>query len=160
LAGLTCGQRALRTCSNAVTALVLPDGLGFERDEYLRSWGRSASSSVWGRWQRCPAQRLRRANTAGSGGPEIAGLESAGSGVAFRLYCDKPEPAPRLEPGRSNSIRNLWPEAALPEPGFHEKDKIENDLHRQVCASKDRAKCHAASRPRAARSSSVKGEGR
>jgi hypothetical protein len=39
-----------------------------------------------------------------------------------------------LELGGSNSIRNLWPEAANPRPGFHEKDRLENALHRLVCA--------------------------
>ena len=38
-----------------------------------------------------------------------------------------------LELGGSNSIRNLWPEAANPRPGFHEKDRLENTLHRLVC---------------------------
>ena len=39
-----------------------------------------------------------------------------------------------LELGGDNTISNLWPEAAEPAPGFHEKDKVENYLHRQVCA--------------------------
>lgn len=39
-----------------------------------------------------------------------------------------------LELGGSNDISNLWPEAASPKPGFHEKDKVENYLHDQVCA--------------------------
>jgi hypothetical protein len=39
-----------------------------------------------------------------------------------------------LELGGSNDIANLWPEAANPKPGFHEKDKVENYLHDQVCA--------------------------
>lgn len=39
-----------------------------------------------------------------------------------------------LELGGSNAISNLWPEAAKPVPGFHEKDKVENYLHRQVCS--------------------------
>jgi hypothetical protein len=38
-----------------------------------------------------------------------------------------------LELGGSNEIANLWPEAANPTPGFHEKDKVENYLHQQVC---------------------------
>ena len=38
-----------------------------------------------------------------------------------------------LELGGSNDISNLWPEAASPTPGFHEKDKVENYLHDQVC---------------------------
>src|SRR5262249_31046722 len=39
-----------------------------------------------------------------------------------------------LELGGSNDIANLWPEAAAPRPGFHEKDQVENALHNQVCA--------------------------
>lgn len=39
-----------------------------------------------------------------------------------------------LELGGSNDISNLWPEAANPKPGFHEKDKVENYLHDQVCS--------------------------
>ena len=38
-----------------------------------------------------------------------------------------------LELGGSNDISNLWPELASPTPGFHEKDKVENYLHDQVC---------------------------
>ena len=41
-----------------------------------------------------------------------------------------------LELGGSNDISNLWPEAASPTPGFHEKDKVENYLHDQVCSGK------------------------
>lgn len=41
-----------------------------------------------------------------------------------------------LELGGSNEISNLWPEAAAPTPGFHEKDQVENYLHDQVCAGK------------------------
>jgi hypothetical protein len=39
-----------------------------------------------------------------------------------------------LELGGSNDISNLWPELASPTPGFHEKDKVENYLHDQVCS--------------------------
>jgi hypothetical protein len=52
-----------------------------------------------------------------------------------------------LELGGSNDISNLWPEAASPKPGFHEKDKVENYLHSQVCAgaiSLDRARVEIA----------------
>lgn len=41
-----------------------------------------------------------------------------------------------LELGGSNDIANLYPEAAEPRPGFHEKDKVENELHGQVCSGK------------------------
>ncbi len=39
-----------------------------------------------------------------------------------------------LELGGSNDIANLWPEPAEPRPGYHEKDKVENYLHDQVCS--------------------------
>jgi hypothetical protein len=41
-----------------------------------------------------------------------------------------------LELGGSNDIGNLWPEAAQPVPGFHEKDKVENFLHDKLCSGK------------------------
>jgi hypothetical protein len=39
-----------------------------------------------------------------------------------------------LELSGDNTIANLWPEAAEPVPGFHEKDRVENFLHKQVCS--------------------------
>ena len=41
-----------------------------------------------------------------------------------------------LELGGSNEIANLWPEAAEPRPGFHEKDRFENYVHDQVCSGR------------------------
>lgn len=41
-----------------------------------------------------------------------------------------------LELGGSNDIANLFPEPAVPVPGFHEKDLVENYLHDQVCAGR------------------------
>jgi hypothetical protein len=38
-----------------------------------------------------------------------------------------------LQLGGSNDISNLWPEIDAPKPGFHEKDKVENYLHDQMC---------------------------
>jgi len=39
-----------------------------------------------------------------------------------------------LELGGSNELANLWPEAASPVPGFHQKDQLENYLHDKVCS--------------------------
>lgn len=39
-----------------------------------------------------------------------------------------------LELGGSNDVANLWPQPAEPRPGFHEKDQVEDYLHRQVCS--------------------------
>ena len=41
-----------------------------------------------------------------------------------------------LELGGNNDIANLFPEAAQPVPGFHEKDIVENYLHQKVCADR------------------------
>lgn len=38
-----------------------------------------------------------------------------------------------LELGGSNSRTNLFPEAARPRPGSHEKDRLENRLHDDMC---------------------------
>jgi hypothetical protein len=39
-----------------------------------------------------------------------------------------------LELGGSNDIENLWPQPYSPRPGAHEKDVLENWMHRQVCS--------------------------
>jgi hypothetical protein len=41
-----------------------------------------------------------------------------------------------LEVGGANDIANLWPEAAEPTPGYHQKDEVENYLHDQICSGK------------------------
>jgi hypothetical protein len=38
-----------------------------------------------------------------------------------------------LELGGSNDLANLWPQAA---PGFHDKDRVEDELHARVCAGR------------------------
>jgi hypothetical protein len=39
-----------------------------------------------------------------------------------------------LELGGTNATANLFPEAASPTPGSHEKDRLENRLHDLVCS--------------------------
>lgn len=41
------------------------------------------------------------------------------------------------EVGGADDVRNLWPQPYLrpDQPGAYEKDKLENWLHRQVCAT-------------------------
>jgi 5-methylcytosine-specific restriction endonuclease McrA len=41
-----------------------------------------------------------------------------------------------LELGGTNARSNLFPEAATPRPGSHEKDKLENRLHAEVCSGR------------------------
>ena len=43
-----------------------------------------------------------------------------------------------LELGGSNSIANLFPEPAKPRPGFHDKDRLENEVHDRACAAHNR----------------------
>lgn len=38
-----------------------------------------------------------------------------------------------LELGGKDTVSNLWPEPANPEPGFHQKDLTENAAHRAIC---------------------------
>jgi len=38
--------------------------------------------------------------------------------------------------GGSNDIANLFPEAADPRPGYHEKDRVDSYLHDAVCAGR------------------------
>ncbi|MGI8803365.1 MAG: HNH endonuclease [Solirubrobacteraceae bacterium] len=41
-----------------------------------------------------------------------------------------------LELGGSNAAANLFPEAAAPRPASHEKDRLENALHDELCAGR------------------------
>jgi hypothetical protein len=41
-----------------------------------------------------------------------------------------------LEIGGADDVANLWPQPSNPKPGFHEKDVLENYLHKQVCSGK------------------------
>lgn len=41
-----------------------------------------------------------------------------------------------LELGGSNDFENLFPESALPRPGYKEKDLVENYLNHEVCAGR------------------------
>ena len=41
-----------------------------------------------------------------------------------------------LELGGANDGRNLWPQSYCGENNAHKKDKLENELHRQVCLGK------------------------
>jgi hypothetical protein len=43
-----------------------------------------------------------------------------------------------LELGGSNALSNLYPEAASPAPGAHEKDDLENKLNALVCTGQMR----------------------
>ncbi len=41
-----------------------------------------------------------------------------------------------LELGGADDVRNLWPQTYAPVPGAHQKDLVENWLHREVCAGR------------------------
>jgi hypothetical protein len=52
----------------------------------------------------------------------------------FRRFRRRGRPPVALEIGGSNQRANLFPDAALPRPGPHEEDRLENTLHDEVCA--------------------------
>jgi|WetSurMetagenome_2_1015567.scaffolds.fasta_scaffold132341_3 hypothetical protein len=58
----------------------------------------------------------------------------------YKLSPDQPTGAFQIDHlinlanGGSNDITNLWPQPCSPKPGCHEKDVLENYLHRQVCS--------------------------
>jgi hypothetical protein len=72
----------------------------------------------------------------------VRDVSSATKKRVFRMYGETPagpgsyevDHLISLELGGSNDIANLWPEPAAPNPGFHEKDEVENWLHKQVCS--------------------------
>ncbi len=41
-----------------------------------------------------------------------------------------------LELGGADTVANLWPEPAKPVPGFHQKDLLENALHKAICTGR------------------------
>jgi hypothetical protein len=41
-----------------------------------------------------------------------------------------------LELGGTNDLKNLWPQPGDPQPGWAEKDDLENELHHLVCTGK------------------------
>ena len=41
-----------------------------------------------------------------------------------------------LELGGANDVRNLWAQSYCGENNAHKKDKLENELHRQICLGK------------------------
>jgi hypothetical protein len=62
--------------------------------------------------------------------------------AVYALYRVQPRPGVccevdhliALSLGGSNDMRNLWPQPYEPRPGAHEKDVLENFLHRAVCS--------------------------
>lgn len=58
-----------------------------------------------------------------------------GAKVQPKVCCEVDHLIP-LELGGSNDLTNLWPQPYTPKPGAHEKDKLEDALHKEVCAGK------------------------
>jgi len=74
--------------------------------------------------------------------------EASKKAVYAEYHVTYPQPAGMYEVdhiipltiGGSNDIKNLWLEAASPKPGFHEKDVLENVMHRRVCSGQETLK--------------------
>ncbi len=70
----------------------------------------------------------------------VRAVTSAEKDQVYKRYGMRNEPGKdevdhfvSLELGGSNALTNLWPEPYEPRPGAHEKDKVEDYLHAQVC---------------------------
>ena len=86
---------------------------------------------------RVTALRVCRQGYAGSVGNVSAKLERAvylEYGITRSAGRYEIDHLVSLELGGDNSIANLWPEAATPRPGFHEKDRLEKSLRHKVCS--------------------------
>jgi 5-methylcytosine-specific restriction endonuclease McrA len=59
-----------------------------------------------------------------------------GIGAHFDGWDGEVDHLVSLELGGSNARANLFPESATPRPGSHEKDRLENALHDEVCAGR------------------------
>ena len=60
-------------------------------------------------------------------------LPGAGSGV-FKAPLYEIDHLISLELGGADEVDNLWPQPYYQHPGAHEKDAVENWLHKQVCS--------------------------
>jgi len=72
----------------------------------------------------------------------VRDVSSAEKAEVYRRYGIRDTPGAHevdhfvpLELGGSNELQNLWPEPYTP-PGAHEKDRVEDYLHREVCAGR------------------------
>jgi hypothetical protein len=71
----------------------------------------------------------------------VRNVDDATKRLAFQRYgLENADPSDyevdhliSLELCGSNVIENLWPESYAPVPGAHEKDRVEDSLHDQVC---------------------------
>jgi hypothetical protein len=83
-----------------------------------------------------PRARIRpHGRVAGQAGGETC-VDGLPGGVVCRHFTGSSGEADHLIPiaiGGANSRANLWPEAATPYPGSHEKDELENALSELVC---------------------------
>lgn len=82
---------------------------------------------------------LREICTPGSAGKARA-VTSATKRAVFRTYRVTPTPGTyevdhliSLELGGSNELANLWPQPYHGRLNAHDKDRLENQLHAQVC---------------------------
>ncbi|MGH2509762.1 MAG: hypothetical protein ACRDHZ_20470, partial [Ktedonobacteraceae bacterium] len=59
------------------------------------------------------------------------------TGKAMREGCEIDHLISR-ELGGTDAVENLWPQPYTQHPGAHEKDWLENELHKEVCSGRIR----------------------
>lgn len=130
---------------------------------FLMSLIQSTQATTWGWWDyegpiahyghhgpallpdpRVTAGLVRTTSKAEVCGTLTKTLRKPGIQTVYDLYgakkikgqCCEIDHLISLELGGDNGIKNEWPQPYTPVPGAHEKDQVENYLHRQVCSGK------------------------
>lgn len=83
-----------------------------------------------------------KADPAVCGGGSTKAYRKPGVQAVYPLYgavkvkgkCCEIDHLISLELGGDNGVENEWPQPYEPRPGAHEKDAVENWLHKQVCS--------------------------
>lgn len=90
---------------------------------------RTICATKWGKDARHVTPKMKRQVCDAYGNPPRLFGENYCPGKKFEI-----DHLISRELGGADDVRNLWPQPYDPRPGAHEKDRVENWLHRQVCA--------------------------
>jgi hypothetical protein len=96
---------------------------------------RQVCSIRWGKDERHVTPAMKRAVYAAYGVNPKAGICRAHRHGKAIEHCEIDHLVSR-ENGGADDPANLWPQPYHPGPGAHEKDKLENWMHREVCAGR------------------------
>jgi len=97
-------------------------------------------TTKWGKDERHVTEDMKKAaydayRTAPGEGVCAFKTHTTTKGTVAKEGCEVDHLVSR-ELGGADSIENLWPQPYTQHPGAHEKDWLENQLHKEVCAGK------------------------